>query len=149
MISILIALNHKLFREAIVSFLDMEKDLIIVGEVDNGASLITKYSETKPDLILADILLPEKSGIDAVKFLIRKNEYVKALFLSLDIGDDYIYYAYESGGYGLVNKNNIRAELVHAVRMIANGNKYFTGKTEKELGAIIKRFEITTRSTNI
>jgi DNA-binding NarL/FixJ family response regulator len=143
MIRILIADDHNLFREGIVSLLKMEKDFMVVGEAEDGATLITKYEETKPDIIVADISMPGINGVDAVKSLIKTNEKVKALFLSQYSGDDYIYNVFNAGGYGLISKNIDKFELVHAVRTVADGKKYFAGKTEDELVPIIKRFTVT------
>ena len=148
MIRILIADDHNLFREGIVSLLKMEKDLMVVGEAEDGTNLITKYEETKPDIIVSDISMPGVNGVDAVKSLLQKNENVKAIFLSQYSGDDYIYNIFKAGGYGLISKNIDKFELVHAIRTVVDGKKYFAGKTEDELVPIIKRFTVTKGSVN-
>lgn len=148
MIRILIADDHNLFREGIVSLLKMEKDLMVVGEAEDGTNLITKYEETKPDIIVTDISMPGVNGVDAVKSLLKKNENVKAIFLSQYSGDDYIYNIFKAGGYGLISKNIDKFELVHAIRTVVDGKKYFAGKTEDELVPIIKRFTVTKGSVN-
>ena len=148
MIRILIADDHNLFREGIVSLLKMEKDLMVVGEAEDGTNLITKYEETKPDIIVSDISMPGVNGVDAVKSLLQKNENVKAIFLSQYSGDDYIYNIFKAGGYGLISKNIDKLELVHAIRTVVDGKKYFAGKTEDELVPIIKRFTVTKGSVN-
>lgn len=148
MIRILIADDHNLFREGIVSLLKMEKDLMVVGEAEDGTNLITKYEETKPDIIVTDISMPGVNGVDAVKSLLQKNENVKAIFLSQYSGDDYIYNIFKAGGYGLISKNIDKFELVHAIRTVVDGKKYFAGKTEDELVPIIKRFTVTKGSVN-
>ena len=147
MIKILIADDHNLFREGIVLFLKSEEDFIVVGEAENGASLIAKYYETNPDIIVSDISMPGINGIDAYKTLIKRKENVKALFLSQYSGDDYIYNILISGGNGLISKNVDRLELSHAIRMVAKGKNYFMNKTEVELEGIIKRFTATKRRT--
>lgn len=148
MIRILVADDHNLFREGIVSLLKMEKDLMVIGEAEDGASLITKYEETKPNIIVTDISMPGINGVDAVKSLLSKNEKVKSLFISQFSGDDYIYNVFKAGGYGLISKNVDKFELVHAIRTVADGKKYFAGKTEEELVTIINRFTVTTGSVN-
>jgi DNA-binding NarL/FixJ family response regulator len=148
MIKILLADDHKLFREGIVSLLKIEKDFMVIGEAEDGADLITKFNETKPDIIVTDISMPGINGVDAIKSLLRKNEEVKALFLSQYSGDDYIHGIFEAGGQGLISKNVLQAELVNAIKTVADGKNYFCGKTEKELEAIIKRFTVTKGSVN-
>lgn len=140
MIRLLIADDHKLFREGILSLLDREKDIIVVGEAEDGYSMIEKFNESKPDIILSDISMPRKNGPDAVKVITSSNCAVRVLFLSQYTGDDYIYSVLEAGGYGLISKNVMRSELVLAIKTVVNGGYYFVGKTEEELENLKLRF---------
>jgi len=140
MIRILLADDHNLFREGLLLLLNSYKEFTVVGQAEDGTSLVAKYNEVKPDIILSDISMPGKSGPDAVRSIIRKDKNVKALFLSQFTGDDYIYSVLQAGGSGLISKNIMRAELLLAVKTVAKGKKYFIGKTDEELEAIKKRF---------
>ena len=140
MIRLLIADDHNLFREGILLQLEKEEDLVVVGEAEDGLSLIAKFNEVKPDLIVSDISMPRKNGPDAIRNIIKKHENVRVLFLSQYTGDDYIYSVLEAGGHGLISKNVMRQELLHAIRTIAKGEKYFVGKSEEELDVIRKRY---------
>jgi len=142
MIRLLLADDHNLFRELLLTMLNSDSDITVVAEAEDGASLISKYNENKPDIILSDISMPGKSGPDAIRSIARKDKLVKVLFLSQHTGDDYIYSVIQAGGSGLVSKNIMRSELLLAIKTVARGKRYFVGKTEEELKAIKKRFNL-------
>lgn len=149
MIRLLICDDHKLFREGILSLLEREEDITIVGEAEDGLTMIEKYNDSKPDIILSDISMPKKNGPDAVKIITSSDSNIKVLFLSQYTGDDYIFSVLESGGSGLISKNVMRSELVFAIKTVANGGKYFVGKTENELDELKKRFSTIKRKVKI
>jgi DNA-binding NarL/FixJ family response regulator len=141
-IRILLCDDHSILREGIISLLKSEKDLLIVGEAENGSELIDKYFKLKPDLIITDIKMPDISGTEAVKKIKEKDNNVKALFLTMFEGDEFIYYTYKAGGSGLVNKNIVKGELIFAIRKILNGELYFGADIdEKGLSEIIRQYD--------
>lgn len=124
-VKILIADDHELFRKGMISLLNSEENIKITGEANNGKDLIYKYLKLKPDLLIADISMPELSGIEAVKTLYESDKNIKVLFLSMYNGVDYIYHCIKSGGSGLVNKDIPKKELLNAIDLITSGKKYF------------------------
>lgn len=141
-IHIIIADDHTLFRSGIVSLIGEEKNIEIVGEANNGKELIDLYLQLKPDLLLIDISMPEKTGLEAAKEIRKTDDSVKILFLSMHEGDDYIYHSIKSGGDGLINKNIHKSELLFAIKTILNGESYF-GKnySGSDITEIIKKYE--------
>jgi two-component system nitrate/nitrite response regulator NarL len=141
-IRIIIADDHALFRSGIVSLLDDEKEIVILGEADNGKELIDLYNQLKPDLLLIDISMPEKTGLEAAKEIRKMDEDVKILFLSMHEGDDYVYHSIKSGGNGLINKNINKGELLFSIKTIMNGDSYF-GKyySETDIREIVNKYE--------
>lgn len=138
---ILIADNHTLLRNIIVSRLVKTPGFIIAGEVNNGRELINKYFKLKPDIILTDVSLPLLSGIEAVKTIRRSDPAAKALFMSMFDGDEYIYEALISGGRGLVNKSIFKDELISAIEKINLGGTYFgPGYDQNKLNMILKKY---------
>jgi DNA-binding NarL/FixJ family response regulator len=144
-VRILLCDDHSVLREGIISLLKSEKDLLIVGEAENGLELIDKYFKLKPDIIITDIKMPEMSGTEAVKKIKEKDPDAKALFLSMYEGTEYIYYTYKAGGSGLINKNIVKGELVYAIRKILSGELYFGAEIEpNDLEEIVRNYEETT-----
>ncbi|MFA3783343.1 response regulator [Melioribacteraceae bacterium 4301-Me] len=132
-IEILIADDHSLFRSGIISLLNEVKDIQVIGEASNGKELIQKYFLLRPDVILIDISMPEISGIDAFKQIKKRDKNVKALFLTMYDGEEYIYYTMKIGAMGLLNKNIVKEELCDSIRMVANKIKYFGRKYTNEM----------------
>lgn len=140
-IRIIIADDHKLFRSGIISLLDDVEDIIIVAEVESGNELIEKYTELIPDVMLVDISMPVMGGIDALKILRKDNKDVKAIILSMYDSDEYIYYAMKNGAKGMLSKNTMKGELIHAIRSVYEGNRYFGLRlTEEKIDELEKKY---------
>ncbi len=139
---VLIADDHKLFRSGIISLLQDVEDILIVGEVEDGHNLIEKYSDLIPDVILVDISMPGINGIEAVKMLKKKYKEVRALMLSMYDSDEYVYYAMKSGAKGLVSKNTMKGELVHAIKTVHEGRRYFgINLTEERMSELENKYK--------
>ncbi len=143
-IRLLVADDHTLFRSGIVSLLDDVSQIIVVGEAENGEDLFRKYFLINPDLILTDISMPLLSGTEALQKIYERDPSVKALFLSMYDSEEYIYYCLKAGGLGLVSKNILKEELVHAIALVSSGRKYFgKGWDEENLNRLVDKFECT------
>ncbi len=141
-IRVLLADDHTLFRNGIISLLEAEKDIYVVGEVDNGNDLAEKYFEIKPDLVLVDISMPGKSGLEAAKEIRQRDHKAKLLFLSMHEEDEYIYNCLKVGGMGLINKNITKGELVLAIRKVFEGTSYFRNNlNEEQINHIYNKYD--------
>jgi len=141
-IRILLADDHSLFRAGVIRLLKDHQNIIIVGEAENGEELIEKYFELTPDIIIADIAMPVMNGPEAISRIKERDSEVKALFLSMFEGEEYIYNVLKSGGNGLINKSILEDELVIALERINNGEKYFKGDWDEfSLEKLVKEFE--------
>jgi two-component system response regulator NreC len=150
MIRLLIADDHNLFREGIKNLLRDEKDIFIVGEAETGESLVKKYIELKPDIVLADISMPQLTGIEALEKLKKSGQHPKFLFLTMFDGDEYIYYCAKAGCYGLVSKKIMKGELIFAIKTVNDGKRYFGANiTEENINEIIDSFDKKVERTEI
>jgi DNA-binding NarL/FixJ family response regulator len=141
-ITILIADDHTLFRSGIISLIDEESDIKVIGEASTGKELINLYKQLDPDLLLIDISMPEKTGLEAAKEIRKNDTKTKILFLSMHEGTDYIYHTIKSGGNGLINKNILKGELLTAVKSVMSGKDYFGAKyTESDINDIVKKYD--------
>ena len=149
MIKVLIADDHALFRQGIISMLNDSANIEIVGQAENGKELVRLFFELNPDVVISDINMPVKSGPDAIKSIINTQRHAKVLFLSQFTGDDYLYSVVKSGALGIISKNCMKDELIQAIQNVNEGKKYFNNKSEIELEQIIKRFDsIYTNNVN-
>ena len=141
-IKTLVADDHKLFRSGIIKLLKDHQSINIIAEAENGSELIERYFEVYPDIVLADIAMPQKSGLEAVSEIKKNDPEVKALFLSMYDNDEYKYKVLKSGGMGLINKNIMEGELTYAIEQVYNGEIYFRGNwTKDKLDLLVSEFE--------
>ena len=142
MIRVLLVDDHALFRAGIIKILYGDKDIAIIGEAEDGTTLLSKFYDLKPDVIVTDIAMPNRTGLDVIKTLTNKDREVKALFLSQYGGDDYIYQVIKAGGKGLIGKNVAKEDLVIAIKTVYFGGEYFFAKTDDEINALKKRYRM-------
>ncbi len=144
-IRILVADDHKLFRSGVISLLENEPEIFVVGEAENGEQLINFYSELKPDVVLIDISMPFLTGTEALKEIQKEDPDVKALFVSMHDTEEYIYFALKHNAAGLISKNIMKGELIYAIKTAYEGKQYFGQNwPEERLQEIMVRFEYLT-----
>ena len=100
-IKILVADDHTLFRQGVIRLLEDRKDFSVVAEAENGNELIEKYFIYYPDIMLADIAMPELTGIQAVQQILKNAPDAKALFLSMYDAGEYVYKVIKSRWNGI------------------------------------------------
>lgn len=141
-IKIIIADDHQVLREGLIALFNNVAEIDVVSTASNGNELANGFKKHEPDLILVDIKMPEINGLDSVKLLKRHYPGVKALFLSMYDGDEYAYKVARSGGSGLINKNTSKNEIITAIKTVANGDTYFTGKwSGNSVRNVIRRYK--------
>src|ERR1035437_1521752 len=139
---ILLCDDHALIRSGIKKHFIDEPRYFVVGEAENGHDLIQKYELLKPELIITDISMPLLSGTDAVKELKSKHPGIKVLFISVLQGEPYIYITIKVGGLGLIAKDILKGELLHAINEVYHGRYYFgPNYDEDEIKRILQKYK--------
>jgi DNA-binding NarL/FixJ family response regulator len=118
-IRIVVADDQELIRGAFAMILDAEPDMEVVAEASDGAEAVAAVDEHAPDVLVLDIRMPGMDGIEATRLVSGKP--VRVLMLTTFGQDDYVYDALRAGASGFLLKDVRRAELVHAVRVVAAG----------------------------
>ena len=127
-IKVILADDHSIIREGIISLFSNEPQIYIVGTAANGKELVDLYFDKQPDVLLTDYSMPIMNGLDALVEIKKKDKNAKALFLSMFTGDEYVYSIVKAGGMGLISKDSIHGEIVLAIKQIFSGKPYFNGK---------------------
>jgi DNA-binding NarL/FixJ family response regulator len=120
-ISIVLADDHVLFRQALRQLLEMERDFAIVAEAGDGAKAIDAVEQHHPDVILLDISMPGMDGISATGDLRRKYPSMGIIILSMFAEDAYIIRAIRAGANGYLLKNSEAGKVIEAIRAAARG----------------------------
>ncbi len=132
-IEIFLVDDHAIVREGLRAVISHEPDLSIVGEASDGEEAITLTRRLKPDVILMDLLMPKKGGIDAIREILEENPQQKILVLTSFAEVDRILPAIRSGALGYIIKNSSPNELMKAIRDVANGAVYMQPEIARQL----------------
>ncbi|OFX51939.1 MAG: hypothetical protein A2066_09500 [Bacteroidetes bacterium GWB2_41_8] len=132
-IRILIADDHQLFREGIVTLLSASPQIEIVAQAENGQQAIEKAKKLKPDIIIMDLNMPVLNGVDTTRILQKELQEIRVLALSMHCDKQYIKEALEAGAYGYLSKNCTYAQLIEAVNTVYQGKKYLSDKITEVL----------------
>ncbi|MCB9283072.1 MAG: response regulator transcription factor [Lewinellaceae bacterium] len=133
MITVFIADDHKIFRDGIISLLENEEDIRVVGEAGSEEELNTRVARLQPDLILMDISMGSTNGIDATESILKRFPKIKVLALSMHSESSYILKMLEAGASGYLLKDAGSREMVAAIRSVASGNTYFSQQVSQTL----------------
>lgn len=132
-IGVVVADDHKILREGVVSLLKDEDDIQIIGEAENGEELLSRLSNTVVDVVLLDIGLPGMNGLDAAIYIIKHFPNTKILVFSSYDEDQYILKMLEIGVSGYMLKTSGSKELVAAIKAVAVGDSYFCKEVIEKL----------------
>jgi DNA-binding NarL/FixJ family response regulator len=130
-LKIILVDDHLLVRDGIKSLLSHASDLEIVGEASDGDELFKMLPSLRPDIVIMDISLPGKSGIEITKQIGLDWPGIKVLMLSMYNSEDFIFNSIKAGAKGYLPKNTTRNELLEAIYAIESGEEYFSESVSK------------------
>ncbi len=137
-IRILIVDDHAVVRSGLRLVLEREDDLEVVGEAGNADEGVRVARLEKPDVVLLDVVMPGRSGIEAAAEVIEASGGAKILVLSMQDDPSYVREAFAVGASGYLLKEAADVELVQAIREVAAGNRY----VHPALGARLAQAEV-------
>jgi DNA-binding NarL/FixJ family response regulator len=140
MIKILIADDHAIVREGLKQIVGEEKDIIVSGEAATAGELMELLREALFDLIILDINMPGKSGLEALKEIKIEFPTLPVLILSMYSEDQYGLRAIRAGAAGFLKKVSAPDELVKAIRLIKDGGKYISQELAEKMAASFDTF---------
>jgi two-component system, NarL family, response regulator NreC len=123
-VRVLIVDDHAVVRTGLRRVLDAEADIETVGEAPDAERAVYEAIETKPDVVLLDVMMPGKSGIEALPSLLQAAPQARVLVLSMQDDPRYVREAFAAGASGYVLKEAADTEVVDAVRTVAAGGQY-------------------------
>jgi DNA-binding NarL/FixJ family response regulator len=133
MIKILIADDHAIVREGLKQIVAEEKDMLVAGEAGNANEMFELLKKEDFAVIILDISMPGRSGLEALKFLKKNYPEVPALILSMFSEEQYGLRALKAGAAGYLKKVSAPTELVSAIRKIVSGGKYINQSLAEKL----------------
>ena len=140
---VLIADDHTMVRESLVSVLQADGDVQVVGQASDGIEALEKAVLLRPDIVIADLSMPRLNGIEVVRRLREALPDTKVLVLTMHQEDEYVLQAVRAGASGYLVKDSAAAELLAAVRSLHAGRGYFGPQAAKTLADQLQHPERT------
>ena len=144
MVRILIVDDHEIIREGLKKILKEESDILVVGEAQDGDDALRKIRNVNCDIILLDMNMPGRSGIDLISDLKGIKPHVHILVLSIHPEDKFALRTLKAGASGYLCKDTALDELVIAIRKISTKGRYISANLAEQLA-----FDIIPDDTNL
>lgn len=137
MINIVIVDDHAILRRGLTQIITECGDMKVVGEAETSAQALRLIREKTCDVMLLDITLPDRNGIETLKLVRKEAPKLQVLMLSSHPENQYAVRALKSGAAGYLTKQSAAAQLVSAIRQVYSGRKYVTAAVAEELANTI------------
>ncbi len=133
MLKILIADDHAIVRQGLKQIVTETPDMVVAGEASNGQELLNKINENDYDVVVLDITMPGRDGMDVLKQLRSERPELPILMLSIHPEEQYALRALRAGASGYLTKESAPDELVVAIRKVSRGGKYISSSLAEKL----------------
>src|SRR6185295_17992 len=132
-ITVLLAEDHTIVREGFRKMLEMDADLEVVGEAQDGRQAVALTKKLRPAVVLMDIAMPLLNGLEATRQVLKALPATKVLMLSAHSDDAYVKNATESGAVGFLLKQTSAHDVCRAIREVQKGNTFFSATLARRL----------------
>jgi DNA-binding NarL/FixJ family response regulator len=148
-IRILIADDHSVVREGLVSLVKRKSDMAVVAEASNGREAVELWKEHRPDVTLLDLRMPELDGVGAIKEIRELDENAQIVVLTTYDGDEDIYRAIKAGAKAYLLKDTARDALVETVRRVHAGETYLPPQLAAKLAERLSGQALSPREIDV
>jgi DNA-binding NarL/FixJ family response regulator len=148
-ISLLVADDHFIVRMGLIGLVSTEPNLVIVAEAADGQQAVDLFAKHKPDLVLMDLRMPIKDGIEATLEIRSQDPHARVLMLTTFDGDTDIHKALQAGAEGYVLKSATGQELIPAIQAVAAGQPWIPKEIAKRLASRKLFEELTPREVQV
>jgi len=148
-IRILVADDHPIVRQGLVSILNDQPDMSVVAEVSNGQQAIEQFRLHQPDVAILDLQMPEVGGVEAIRAI--RSEFPDAAIVMFSIyeTDEDIYQGLRAGGKAYLLKDTPCAEMLEVIRVVSEGQRYVPTEIGTKLAARMERPALSDREREV
>jgi len=144
---VLIVDDHQIVRDGIKRILDDENDIELIGSVGSGKEALEFIKSNQPKIVIADLSMPDMSGIELTERITKLFPEIKVLILSMFNNEEYIVSAIQAGAKGYLPKQDSTTEiLLEAIRTIANGEEFYSPSISK---IVLKSYIKNVKNTSV
>lgn len=148
-IRILIVDDHFIVRMGLKGVLNMQPDMEVVAEAEDGPEAIRQFREHRPDVVLVDLRMPGMSGTEAIKAIRAEFPEASLIAVSTFDGDEMVYRALQAGARGYLPKKVPREELLNAIRTVHRGQRYIPVEIASRLADRMQQGDLTPRELEV
>lgn len=138
MIKILIADDHAIVRKGLRNIVDDDGQMQVVGEAKSGAELLNLVREISADVVILDISMPGRNGLETLKDIKRERPSLPVIILSIHPEDQYAVRALKAGAAGYMTKESAPEELVEAIKKACRGGRYISPQVAELLAEYVE-----------
>jgi two-component system invasion response regulator UvrY len=138
MLTILIADDHPVFRRGLKQIIAEASDMVVADEATDGWEVLSKVRAGDYDVVLLDISMPGKTGIDVLSELKNEKPGLRILMLSMHPEEQYAVRALRAGASGYLTKESAPDELVAAIRKVSTGGNYVSSSLAEKLASVVQ-----------
>jgi DNA-binding NarL/FixJ family response regulator len=125
--------DHPMIREHLTQLLSRQPGVVVAGQAANAKEGLVLIEQTEPDLAVIDMKLPGSCGLELVKDVRSRNLKTRVLVLSMHDEELYAERAFKAGANGYITKENVSAEIVHAIQIVMGGETYASDAVKAKL----------------
>jgi len=134
LIKIIIVDDHQIIRDGLSNMIQEADDIILAGCASGYDEALRQIKISNPDLVITDLSMPGKSGIELIGKIHELYPHIKILVLSMYVTDDYIFNTLKEGAMGYLPKQDTtKSELLKAIRTVYNGHQYFSDSIAQQI----------------
>jgi DNA-binding NarL/FixJ family response regulator len=132
-IRILTVDDHPVLRDGIAALIDLQPDMAVVGEAEDGAMALVRFRALRPDITLMDLQMPNGGGLDAIRAIRAEFPTARIIVLTTYSGDAQALRALKAGAFGYLLKSALRKELLDTVRKVHSGLRHLPADIATEI----------------
>ncbi|MEO0948782.1 MAG: response regulator transcription factor [Cyanobacteria bacterium J06641_5] len=148
-ITLLVAEDHGIVRQGIVSILQLQDDFTVVAEARNGLEAVELHQQHQPDITLMDLRMPNLEGVSAIARIREQTPSAKIVILTTYDTDEDIYRGLQAGARGYILKDADFEDLIQAVRTVHSGKRYLPPNVALKLAERLDTAELTDREREV
>jgi len=133
---VLLADDHAVLREGLAALINAQDDMQVIAHASDGESAIDQALALRPDVLVMDLSMPGKGGVQATAAIVRENQQVQILILTRHAEPGYVQQALHAGARGYVLKQAVATELLAAIRVVATGATYLDPALSTRIGQL-------------
>ena len=132
-VRILLADDHNIIRDGMRLLLERQPDFSVVGEASDGREAVQLAEDQQADVVVMDIAMPNMNGIEATRRIVERHPQTAIVILSMHYDESYVIRSLKAGARGYLLKDAVKADLIAAIRAVAEGRSFFSPRISRIL----------------